>query len=419
LFVRGLNAGEQYLAMYHCHRAVSNHDANAALKFDILSEGTIFAHRATEFCNRTFFFKTMKPYRTLLIMIFCALTMVAMSQPTPKPGTVLPVGERGKDYNLLTASKKKDGIWYKFHQGGKVLYYKGQFKSGVPYGKFEFYYDNGSLMSIVDHVKDTTVNVVTSYHPDGKTLMSEGEFDGVMKGKKWVREKEGLWKFWDGAGVLRAEEHYTDSLLNGVCKYFYANGKILKIENYKMGVRNGTFTEYFESGKKRVEGIYLTDELDGPYKSWHETGMIEKEGKYIKGVCDGAWYFSNRDGLPEVSILYSKGKETKRKYENGTFKDYYDDNIPKNEYTYENGMLNGPFTEWYDKGQFVLVELSEQDKDNMILQKQQLQGTQVKMQGDYLDGKLEGEVTYYKENGLVEKTEIWSAGNLVSTKNGR
>jgi uncharacterized protein len=361
----------------------------------------------------------MKLFKALFVLIFCASAMAMMSQPTPKPGTVLPAGERGKDYNVITPAKKKDGIWYKFHQGGKVLYYKGQFKSGVPYGKFEFYYDNGSLMSVVDHVKDTTINIVTSYHPDGKTMMSEGEFNGVVKGKKWVREKEGLWKFWDASGVLRAEEYYKDSLLNGACKYFFSNGNILKIENYKMGVRNGAFTEYFESGKKRAEGNYLADEFDGPYKSWFESGVVEKEGKYVKGVCEGAWYFSNKDGLPEMSILYNKGKEVKRKYENGTFKDYYEDNIPKSEYTYENGLLNGPFTQWYDKGQYVVVQLSEQDKQSMIVEKQQLQGTQVMVQGDYLEGKMEGEVIYYKENGLIEKVEIWSAGNLVSTKTGR
>lgn len=79
-------------------------------------------------------------------------------------------------------------------------------------------------------------------------------------------------------------------------------------------------------------------------------------------------------------------------------------------------MKNGPFTEWYDVGQFVQVPASKEDVELGIVYREQLQGTQIKMKGDYLDDKLEGEVVFFRENGSIEKVEEWSVGKLVKTR---
>jgi len=344
--------------------------------------------------------------RIPLLIFIITISINAFAQP--KPGTVFPEGKPGVDYNLKDTKGKRHGVWVQQWKDTRNLLYKGQYEHGVPTGNWERYYPDGAKSADMTHVKDTTVIDATFYHPDGQSKASQGQF---LK-----KKKEGLWKIWNEAGTVIAEENYKDSLLNGACKYFYPAGGLLKIETYKNGVKEGAFTEYYENGKKRAEGTYLNDEKNGAYKAWFEKGNLDCEGKYNKGLQDGTWYFSHEDGKPKVTVVFKNGVETKRRYENGTFKDYYDSGIPKSEYSYENGKKEGPFTEWYDKGQYESVPASKEDQETGIVYREELRGTQIKFHGDYMNDQLEGEVIYYRENGSVEKIEEWSDGKLVRTR---
>ncbi len=344
-----------------------------------------------------------------ILSLFLFLSVLAFSQ---KPGHIFPQGEAGKDYNLTDAKGKRQGPWIRVYGNNpKALLYKGQFKDGQPIGEWEWYYITGELMTKMTHVKGEEITDNISYYETGG-LMSEGRF--VLKNidGKQKRCREGLWKLYDRKGTLIAEENYTDSLLNGGCRYYFPSGKLLAIFPYKMGLKDGPFVEYYESGKKMREGTYVVESFDGEFTSWNENGTIDFQGKYVKGVKEGTWHHYNSKGRIEISVLYKNGSETRRKYVNGTFKEYYDSGIPKSEYTYTEGEKDGPFTEWYDIGNFVQVPASKEDMELGITQREKLEGTQVKMQGDYVEGKLEGEVIYYSEKGLVSKVEVYEAGVL-------
>jgi len=342
-----------------------------------------------------------------LVFLFVLLLSGAYAQV--KPGTIYPPGKPGVDYNLLDKKGKRHGLWIQQWKDTRNLNYKGEYRNGVPYGSAERYYPDGTLMAAVTYVQDTTIMDVVFFHPDGKTKMSEGRFQ--------KRKKEGNWKLWDESGKLLSDENFHDSLLTGNCKYFFPTGQLLRAVTYNAGKMDGPASEYFDNGKKRSEANYSKGLLDGPYKAWFENGILDCEGKYSKGLQDGQWYFNNPDGPPKLTILFKKGKEVKRKYENGTFKEFYESGeIPKSEYTYENGMKNGPFTEWYEKGAYADAPVTEADRQAGIAQRQTLQGTQVKMKGDYVNDKLEGEITYYLGSGGIEKVEEWSDGQLVKTR---
>jgi uncharacterized protein len=344
--------------------------------------------------------------RLLLISLTVCMATVAHAQP--KPGTIYPDGKPGVQFNVRDTKGKKHGLWVQQWQETRNLLYRGQFEHGVPSGIWERYYPDGALSAKVTHVQDTTITETVMFHPDGKTQAAQGRF--VRK------KKDGLWKVWNEAGTLISEENFSDSLLNGSCKYYFASGKLLKTEVFTKGVKNGPFEEYYENGKKKSEGVYRGDEKDGPYKSWFENGKLDCEGKYVKGFQQGAWYYFYEDGKPKITVVFNSGKETKRRYENGTFKEYYESGLPKSEYSYDNGKKDGPFTEWYDVGHFVAVETTEEERAQGIVYREALKGTQIKFHGDYVNDKLEGEVIYYRENGNVEKVEEWSDGVLMKTR---
>lgn len=349
----------------------------------------------------TSIFACMKFFVFALFFVFLNGASVAQ-----KPGTIYPAGKPGVDYNLKNAKGQKEGLWVQQWASTRNMLYKGQYKNGLPVGVWERYHADGALMAIQNHIKDTVEVHVKTFHPDGTTLLSEGTYI--------YRKKDGEWKFYTKEGGLSSVENFSRDILHGIAKYYYPNGKLYKMENYATGIKDGPFEEYFDNGKKRSQGFYTKDALQGPFTQWFPNGVKDCEGKYEGGKQDGQWMYYNESGSPKVTVLYKLGTETKRRYENGTFTEYYDSGIPKSEMTYTNGKLDGPFTEWYDKGEYVRKPAEDPAMAKEGFMKQTLEGQVVKRQGDYVDGQLEGEVLYYKETGAFDRREVYEAGVLKS-----
>jgi antitoxin component YwqK of YwqJK toxin-antitoxin module len=350
----------------------------------------------------------------LLVFFLCWNMLNAYAQA---PGTVFPTGTYGVDYNLFNASNKREGVWIRVYKSNpKVMYYKGNFKNGVPIGVFEFYNEKGLLKSTVNHIQDTTINDVVNFYADGKTVNSKGRYVGKVLAKKWERQKQGKWEFFDADGRLIRFENYRDNLLNGESKVFYSNGQVSHEMVYLNDKMNGPFTEYTVEGKVSKKGSYKNGIYDGNIVVNYDSGNKKEEGKFVNGVRDGGWNFYLETGLPELTIWFKNDKIEKKHYANGTFQTYYDSGIPQSEYTYKNYNKEGAFVEYYDKGAYEQIPASPEDVAQGIAYREQLKGTQVKQKGKYLSGQLNGEVLYFKISGELEKTEMYENGTLKETK---
>ena len=352
--------------------------------------------------------------QVVLIVVFALNFLLTSAQA---PGTIFPSGAFGTDYNTFNANNKKEGVWIRVYKSNpKVMYYKGNFKNGVPIGVFEFYNDKGLLKSTVNHIQDTTINDVVNFCADGKTMNSKGRYVGKVVAKKWERQKQGKWEFFDADGRLIRFENYTNNLLNGESKVFYANGQISHEMIYANDEMNGPFAEYTVEGKLSKKGSYKNGIYDGNIVVNYDSGKKKEEGKFVNGVRDGGWNFYLETGLPELTIWFKNDKIEKKHYANGTFQTYYDSGIPQSEYTYKNYNKEGAFLEYYDKGAYEQIPASPEDVAQGIAYREQLKGTQVKQKGKYVNGQLNGEVLYYKISGELEKTEVYENGNLKETK---
>jgi antitoxin component YwqK of YwqJK toxin-antitoxin module len=346
--------------------------------------------------------------------LLCLNILNAIAQA---PGTVFPKGTFGVDYNLFNASNKREGVWIRVYKSNpKVMYYKGNFKNGVPTGVFEFYNDKGLLKSTVNHIQDTTINDVVNYYADGKTVNSRGRYVGKVVAKKWERQKEGKWEFFDDEGRLIRFEYYKDNLLNGESKVYYANGQVSHEMIYLGDELNGPFTEYTVEGKVSKKGSYKNGIYDGNIVVNYDSGKKKEEGKFVNGLREGGWNFYLETGLPELTIWFKSDKVEKKHYANGTFQTFFDSGIPQSEYSYKNYNKEGAFVEYYDKGAYEQIPASPEDVAQGIAYREQLKGTQVKQKGKYVNGLLEGDVLYYKITGELEKTEVYEKGKLKETK---
>ncbi|MFM1932836.1 MAG: putative glucosyltransferase-S [Bacteroidota bacterium] len=344
---------------------------------------------------------------SFLLAAFCCLPSAAQAQHDSS----MPQGEAGVDFNV-TNEKGRHGLWIRVYPTGK-MYYKGQFANGEPTGIFSFFYDSGERMSDVDHLDGTRNMFVVNYYKNGKVLSKGHYTEKTVDGntEKW---KQGAWEFYTEQGVLKTSETYVDNKREGKSIEYFANGKVLSEYSYARDEKHGAYREYFENGRLKGEGSYEYGELNGDYKLYEANGRPFVQGKYIKGAKDGLWIKFNSSGEIELTIKYDKGVETKVVRENGEFTDYFDNGIPASTYTYKERKKHGPFTEWYEQGEFIREPLEEPMPGGGIQFREKLVGTQIKCEGEYVNGVLDGEVTWYNTDGRITKIEHYLAGELQS-----
>ncbi len=310
-----------------------------------------------------------------------------------------------QELNQTDAQGLKQGKWKKLYASGKIRY-EGQFKDDRPIGLFQYFYENGELQATNNHIGNGQVaNHV--YHKNGK-----------IKAKGLYREekKDSLWQYFNEQEQLVIEETYILDTLNGPQRTYYENKQLGEETNYNRGVKQGPWVKFFDNGKPWVEASYEKGNLHGPFKMYRDAGKPKVQGKYHLGIRTGAWLKFNDNGSVHVQELYANGVLKTTKYENGEFTEYYEDEIPKSVYNYKKGMKEGEFKEFYHVGEWITTETpGKMDGPTEITE--QLVGTKVKMSGWYHEDKLNGKVTYFKEDGSTERVEVWEEGALISTIN--
>jgi antitoxin component YwqK of YwqJK toxin-antitoxin module len=309
----------------------------------------------------------------------------------------------GQQTNVTDAQGRKQGDWKQLHPNGQVRY-SGQFKDDKAIGLFQYYFDNGKLSATNNHSPDGAVSS-HHYHTNGKIKAK-----GIYRNMK----KDSLWQYFNEAEVLVLEETYKQNLLHGVQRSYYDNGQIGEELHYRDSVKHGSWLKFFPNSKKWTEAFYKNGNLDGLFKLFGDDGKPKVQGSYIDGVRNGVWLMFNLNGSVRTQDVYANGILKKKKLENGEFEETYESGIPKSKYTYVKGKRQGDFEEWYDLGKFVSETKpgTMGGPDEVV---EQLTGTQLRVKGYYNEDVLNGKVTHYKQDGSIDKVEIWENGELKSS----
>jgi antitoxin component YwqK of YwqJK toxin-antitoxin module len=348
--------------------------------------------------------------RLFLLVVLLTNATSFFAQPTG-----IPAGTPGKDFNTLDAKGKRDGVWIRQYKNKPTqLYYSGRYEHGKPVGKWNFYDQEGHLMSEVNHIADSTINDVRMFYSDG-ALMAEGRYAGRVVNDKWRRDKDGLWKFYFPNGKLSTEETYLGGQKNGTVNLYLESGVLVSISNYKNGLLDGPFEQRNAAGKKILECVYVNGLKHGPSKTYYEDGKIQMKGNYFEGECDKIWESFLPNGRQEMVVHYNKGNVVKQSYINKDIEEFYESGIPKRTCSYVNGKLEGPFREFYDIGKFEKIPSSQDDQKIGIMHKEKLTGTVIKVEGDYLNNVYEGKIVFRKDTGEIEHEEVWENGKMIST----
>lgn len=206
------------------------------------------------------------------------------------------------DSNKVDAAGKKQGLWKKYDNEGK-LKYQGQFKDDKPEGKFIYYYPDGKVKTISVYSKNGSVARVKTYDEFYTKLMAEG---------KYVNEKkDSIWNYYTLDAKQDSEiisvEAYKNGIKDGMWKTFYPGGKLFDTKIYKNDILDGPWLQYFEDNTPRTKGTYVKGQLEGLATYYGPDGKKVAEGRFVKGVRHGVWFVKNAEGKM-VNEKYNMGQ---------------------------------------------------------------------------------------------------------------
>jgi len=267
------------------------------------------------------------------------------------------------------------------------------------------------------------------YYKDGK-LASEG----LMKNGK----PDGYWKTYYENGKLKSEGNRKFFELDSLWIFYDEDGDTTKKINYYQGKRTGFTYNYIYTRNKdsvKIGGLvsktmYLNNLKEG------------SEYRYKKGKLDKIIYYKNdkRQGravqlqhdtlivtIYEYRNDYLVFKEkinryNKQKNKNGTWKEFYPNNIIKTEKNYFNGKLNGYYKVFDKNGKMIKSYLYRKDSlisDNIIEEPKIIikddfyTSGKPKSTGGYIDTIPVGLHKYYNEQGDIATAKFFDESGIM------
>ncbi|MFP3832606.1 toxin-antitoxin system YwqK family antitoxin [Chryseobacterium sp. SIMBA_028] len=184
---------------------------------------------------------------------------------------------------------------------------------------------------------------------------------------------------------------YKDGLQEGSCKEFYENGQVKNVVEWKKGKKEGDAIFYYDNGKVNAKGEFKKDFKVKEWTYYDKNGVLSSKEAYRNGeknVYDNSFtvtFYSPKGVVEEISNY----KFAKLDGESRLF--HADGKSVKQIGNYENGLGIGKWKTFYASGKLERETELANDKRN-------------------------GNRIYYREDGSIEKTEVYKDGKLISTK---
>jgi antitoxin component YwqK of YwqJK toxin-antitoxin module/Flp pilus assembly protein TadD len=318
------------------------------------------------------------------------------------------------DHNLQGIGNMKNyektiGDW-EFYSSQGVLSSKGTFNdNGERTGEWRWYHEDGSLSEISHFKIGMRDGLAETFYPTGVRSAAYTYVNDKLNGE--TRE-------YYSTGILKSVTLYTDGKKNGKATYYHPNGEKMYEVAYKDDELDGTFTQWYENGKLYTELTFVNGKKEGPAKYLLESGKPEQEGAYKDNNQAGPWVMYFEDGSRRSEMTFNdKGQLT------GIYRSWYRNGKPHEEVSYSaDGKLNGPMKEFahdgtlittieyrddviqsykcFDKSGKVIVDAGKPGKK--LPYSARYQNGNLRVEGDYINGKKEGVWTYYDVYGNLK-----------------
>lgn len=335
----------------------------------------------------------------------------------------------------------KQGDWFEYNQRG-VMQSHRYFIDGELHG-FQEYFDEKGKKDEETFFKDLNVWTRTRYDSTGAVIYKYTSDNGngvydfkYTNGQTLVRQeyKGGILNgkteryLMDGSKSVETEFRNGDQ--HGMRKeYFDQNGNLSMEAGYSYNYRHGQTVVYWENGEKRSEETYFNGDLHGVQKYYHDNGTLMKEGTWEMGNVNGELKLYAEDGSLIFTRFYKDGNILGYSYldkdgkqvpmiplENasGKFTAYFQNGNKSIEGEYVNGRFEGNVIEYFSNGK-VSENENYKNGDYEGVQKYYFKNDSLKTELHYYGDEEDGTSKYYYDNGKVEHTEYHVLGDNFGT----
>jgi antitoxin component YwqK of YwqJK toxin-antitoxin module len=265
------------------------------------------------------------------------------------------------DVNFSYKDGYRDGLQEEYFENGQV-HFKYTYKDGYEDGLFEEYFENGQLRFKKTYRENEEIKesgVWTEYFEDGKIKFIE-EYDNNG-------DPSGKWEFYSQDGSLLSKYNYVNGQLNGEIETFYEDnwggkGFLKEKGSYLTGKKDGFWEENYSSGRPKSKINYSNGILNGSYVTlYEEPNDTHEKGNYINGKKDGEWttvskYINdyNNELIVYVSIgSYFNGEKIGKWSESEIVGGDYseeDSKLITSKGSYKNGKKDGEWESYFGDG---------------------------------------------------------------------
>ena len=258
------------------------------------------------------------------------------------------------------------------------FYRKCFFSQGKKDGVESVYFNKSQIFGTTPY-RNGKIEGIQKYYYESGNLESETPYKN--------NQINGIQRYYYESGSLESETPYSNGLQNGSEKSYYENGTLAMFVPYKKGVKDGKEKKYALSGALEEETEF-DNGVEVAYSAYYESGVLKETAKYRNGSTSD---FLTRKMFNESGItIYELTKDgilvefdDNGNPKNGVYKEYTDDNVLHGEYTYRNGIKNGPAKEYYANGR-------------------------IRWEGNYSNNRITGEGRHCLENGFyLDKFELY------------
>lgn len=277
----------------------------------------------------------------------------------------------------------------------------------------------GDVLMKRTFVNGSKEGVSNSYFLDNK-IESEGYY---LNDKR-----DGLWKWYNPDNTLNAVRTYDLGDLKGLSENYDLFGKIKSRFDYVDGSIYGIGDIFYYNGNKKEEVTYWEDEENGPTKYFGFNGEYVMTLLFEHGALSKIVYVNGKGGagksdtIPATATItieskYANGKtafimEYKNGYQNGNYREFFEDGTPSRESQYIDDQLDGERKTWYRNGKLRMVENFKFDDNEGITILYNETGTK-KAEYMYKNDMLHGAVKYYDVTGKLTNHYIFYNRDMV------
>lgn len=266
------------------------------------------------------------------------------------------------------------------------------------------------------------------YYPNGK-ISSEG----YLKDNK----PTGYWKSYYMTGVLKSEGKWSNSKLDSVWIFYDQLGDTLEKINYYVGNKSGYHYRYFKDDKYKnriySKELYLNGKRNDKSYFYFGDGSIKMIIPYVNDKKQGNGFEYDEKGKI-ISVLRFRNNNLIEKEEinrmdedgkkNGIWKEFYKNDILKEEKTYLNGKLDGYVKLYNEEGKLISAikyengEVNLQGKDidiDVEIKEEYDKNDNLIFQGSYKKDIPIGVHRYFDKRGNVVSSKTYDInGNLIA-----